>query len=57
MSTLAQILGALAEHAELVELLLGAIEGGADKQSLEKALRAAMIQTSDAAMREELEKP
>jgi hypothetical protein len=54
MSALAQLLALLAEHADLVEPLVDAIDGGTTKEALSSAIRSAMIETSDAAMREEL---
>ena len=54
MTALAKILALLAEHADLIELLVEAIEGGTRKDALSAAIRAAMIEASDAAMREEL---
>jgi hypothetical protein len=57
MSAIAKILAFLAEHADLVELLVDAVEGGTTKEALAAAIRAAAVETSDAAMREELGKP
>ncbi len=54
MSAVAKLLALLAEHADIIELLVEAIEGGTKKDALTTAIRAAMIDASDAAMSEEL---
>lgn len=54
MSTLASILGTLLEHADLITLIVQAIEGGVTKASLVKAIEAEMVNASDAAMKAEL---
>ncbi len=44
----------LLEHADLIDLVMKAIEGGASKEDLVKAVRASMVAASDAEMRREL---
>ena len=53
--TVADVLRVVAEHADLVEVLVQAIQAGASRDALRSAIADAMVQTSDAAMREELE--
>lgn len=53
--TIADVLRVIAEHADLVEDLVRAIEGGTERDALRRAIAEAMVETSDAAMREELE--
>jgi hypothetical protein len=54
MSTLPAVLLALAEHADVIDLLIRALTGGAIKDELTRAIEAAMVAASDAAMHEEL---
>jgi hypothetical protein len=56
MSAVAKILLFLADHSDVIDLLVEALEGGANKDSVKAAIRSAMIDASDAAMREELDK-
>lgn len=44
----------LLEHTELLNALMEAIEGGADKDSLMKAIRASMVAAADEQMKAEL---
>jgi hypothetical protein len=57
MNTLSDILAALAKHADVIELLIQVLEGGADKASITQSLRASLIQASDDAMKAELGQP
>ena len=53
---LAKVLGFIGENMGLFEALIAAIESGADKASIEKAIRASMVTASDVTMRAELTK-
>ncbi|MBA2684750.1 MAG: hypothetical protein H0U66_09690 [Gemmatimonadaceae bacterium] len=44
----------LLEHADLIDLVMKAIEGGASKDDLVKAVRASMVAASDVEMAREL---
>lgn len=46
---------ALAEHRELIEEVVNAVRGGTPKETILAAIRKAQEETSDAAIREELE--
>ncbi len=50
MSALALVAAFLLEHADLIGVLKDAIDGGASKADLEKAIKASMIAASDAEM-------
>ncbi len=43
------------EHGEIINALFEAIEGGATKEELLKAIRASMVAASDAEMKRELD--
>jgi hypothetical protein len=45
----------LADHADVIEAIIKAIDSGASKESVKAAIKAAQIEASDAVMREELE--
>ncbi len=45
----------LLSHADLLNALMEAIEGGADKDSLMKAIRASMVAAADEQMKRELD--
>lgn len=53
---LAKVLTFIGENMPLFEALIAAIESGADKASILKAIEASMVSASDAAMRAELTK-
>ncbi len=44
----------LLKHADLVNAVMEAIEGGASKEEMLKAIRASMVAASDAEMQREL---
>lgn len=44
----------LLTHGDLVNALMEAIDGGADRDSVLKAIRASMVAVSDESMRKEL---
>lgn len=45
----------LLKHGDLVSAVMEAIEGGASKEEMLKAIRASMVATSDADMKVELD--
>ncbi len=45
----------LLKHGDLVNAVMEAIEGGASKDEMMKAIRASMVAVSDADMKEELD--
>ncbi len=49
-----ELLSFLAAHAVIIEAVMEAIGSGASKESILKAIRASMIEASDAAMKAEL---
>jgi hypothetical protein len=51
---IAQALAFLAEHADTIEEIVNAVKAGATKDAIKLAIRAAAIEASDAAIREEL---
>ena len=55
MSTVPDLLLGLAQHADLIDLVLRAVAAGTNKTDIKIAIAAAVLATSDAAMREELE--
>ena len=54
MSTVAEIAAFLLEHADLIEDIEKAITAGVTKNTLQKAIRDAMVAASDAEMTREL---
>jgi hypothetical protein len=44
----------LATHSDLIVLLIRALDGGASKEALKRAIQREMVAASDAAMRAEL---
>lgn len=44
----------LADHADVIEAIVKAIESGASKEAVREAIKQAQIEASDAVMREEL---
>lgn len=56
-SIVGQLLAFLAEHADLITAIVKAIESGVSKESVKAAIKAAQIEASDAAVREELGLP
>ncbi len=44
----------LLKHGDLINAVMEAIEGGASKEEMMKAIRASMVAASDAEMRREL---
>lgn len=54
MEPVAKLFEKLAEHADILHLLVEVLESGSPKDAVRRALEAAMIQASDEAMRAEL---
>lgn len=54
MDAIARIALFLLNHADLVDLLISAIEGGASKDLLMKAVKDAMVEASNVEMKAEL---
>lgn len=54
MTALAEIAGFLLEHADLIQLVAQALEGGAPKDALMEAIRKEMVAAADAQMKLEL---
>lgn len=54
MDALASVGEFLLNHADLVSEIIQALQAGTPKEALRDAIRAAKVQVSDAAMREEL---
>lgn len=44
----------LLEHGDIINAVMDAIQGGADKEQMMKAIRASMVAASDAEMKREL---
>lgn len=54
MDAIAKIAGFLLEHADLIGLIMNAVEAGMEKETLMNAVKAAMVAASDAEMKREL---
>ena len=54
LEALATVGGFLLEHADLLEAIGKALEGGATKDDILKGIKASMVTASDAEMRREL---
>lgn len=54
MPVVAKVLGFLAEHFELVEALIEAVDNGATKEELMRSIKATMVAASVERMKREL---
>jgi hypothetical protein len=54
MNTIATILAALAEHADIIEDVVSALAAGTPKEAIRAALKSAKKKVSDEAFKEEL---
>lgn len=54
MEALITIAGFLLQHADIITLIMKAINGGANKDNIVKAIEAEMVAASDAEMKREL---
>lgn len=51
---IATVLSLLLQHADVISLIVEALEGGTAKSALVRAIKAEMVNASDAEMRKEL---